>query len=240
MKIRMQRLDKLIPYPTNPKAHPPDQIQMIAASIEEFGFLVPIVIDSQGVIVAGHGRYEAAKYLGMDRIPTISAGNLTPEQIRAFRIADNRVAESDWIEEALQQELRDLHAAGFDIELTGFTLEDITGRDDELERRILAEEEPADDENDLADIGKQITERLQEIQAADPERLSKAKAVILPLKKGSRSCLILADPSCADAIRELKRYADAGESSPLDCLFRSIFSMKTGHQNHEDDAPDHK
>jgi len=239
MRVTMQRLDKLIPYPTNPKAHPPDQIQMIAASIEEFGFLVPIVIDSQGVIVAGHGRYEAAKYLGMDRIPTISAGNLTPEQIRAFRIADNKVAESDWLEDQLQQELRDLHNAGFDIELTGFTLEDITGTDDDLEKRILAEEEPADNENDLADIQQQITDRLQEIKAEDPERLSKAKAVILPLKKGSRSCLILADPGCADAIRELKRYAEAGEKSPLDCLFRSIFTMKTGKNDDENDPERH-
>ena len=213
---------------------------MIATSIKEFGFLVPIVIDSTGAIVAGHGRYEAAKLLNLDRIPTVSAGALTPEQIKAFRIADNRVAESDWIEEALQQELRDLHDDGFDIELTGFSLEDITGRDDDLEKRILAEEELDAEASDLADIGKQITDRLQEIQAADPERLSRAKAVILPLKKGSRNCLILADPGCADAIRELKRYHEAGESSPLDCLFRSIFSMKTGHQNHEDDDRDHQ
>lgn len=240
MRVTMQRLDKLIPYAGNAKAHPQDQVEKIAASIEEFGFLVPLVIDSGNVIVAGHGRFEAAKHLGMDRIPTVSAGNLTPEQIRAFRIADNRVAESDWLEDQLRDELQALHDSGFDIELTGFTLQDITGRDDELEKRILAEEEPADDENDLADIGKQITERLQEIQATDPERLSRAKAIVLPLKKGSRSCLILADPGCADAIRELKRYHEAGESSPLDCLFRSIFSMKTGHQDHENDAPDHK
>ena len=226
MKITMRPLDSLTPYPTNPKEHPPEQIERIAASIEEFGFLVPLVIDSEGVIVAGHGRYEAAKLLNLDRIPTVSAGNLTPDQIRAFRIADNRVAESDWIEEALQQELRDLHEAGFDIELTGFSLEDITGADDELERRILAEEEPDTETHALEDIQKQITDRLQEIQAADPERLNRAKAVILPLKKGSRSCLILADPGCADAIRELKRYAEAGQSSPLDALFRSIFSMK--------------
>ena len=226
MKITMRPLDKLIPYPGNPKDHPQDQVEKIAASIREFGFLVPLVIDAECVIVAGHGRYEAAKHLGMDRIPTVSAGNLTPDQIRAFRIADNRVAESDWIEEALQQELRDLHEAGFDIELTGFSLEDITGADDELERRILAEEESDTETHALEDIQKQITDRLQEIQAADPERLNRAKAVILPLKKGSRSCLILADPGCADAIRELQRYHAAGETSPLECLFRSIFSMK--------------
>ena len=240
MRVIMRPLDKLIPYPTNPKEHPPEQIERIAASIEEFGFLVPIVIDSEGVIVAGHGRYEAAKLLNLDRIPTVSAGNLSTEQIKAFRIADNRVAESDWIEEALQNELQALHDSGFDIELTGFSLEDITGRDDELEKRILAETEQDPTGDELEDIQQQITERLQEIQAADPERLSRAKAVILPLKKGSRSCLILADPSTANAIRELKRHHEAGEKSPLDALFRSIFSMKTTPENHEDDDRDHQ
>jgi len=226
VKIKTIALDKLAPYTRNPKAHPPEQIQKIAASIAEFGFLVPLVIDSQNVIVAGHGRYEAARLLGMAEVPTINAGTLTPEHIRAFRIADNRVAESDWIEEALQEELRDLHAAGYDINLTGFSLEDITGAEDDLEKRIMAEEEhsPA---NEPDDIGKQITERLQEIAAIDPGRLDRAKAVILPLKRGSRTCLILADPNTGDAIRELQRYHDAGEASPLDCLFKSIFSMNS-------------
>ena len=66
MRVTMQRLDKLIPYAGNAKAHPQDQVEKIAASIEEFGFLVPLVIDSGNVIVAGHGRFEAAKHLGMD------------------------------------------------------------------------------------------------------------------------------------------------------------------------------
>lgn len=226
MKIKTIALDSLSKYGPNPKAHPPEQIQKIAASITEFGFLVPLVIDTQGVIVAGHGRYEAARLLGMAEVPTVNAGNLTPEQIRAFRIADNRVAESDWIEEALQEELRDLHAAGYNLDLTGFSLEDITGADDDLEKRILQEEEHTT-ASDTTDIGEQITDRLQEIEAADPGRLDRSRAVILPLKRGSRTCLILADPSTADAIRELQRYHEAGEASPLDCLFRSIFSMKT-------------
>ena len=240
MTIIDKPLHSLTPYPSNPKEHPPEQIERIAASIQEFGFLVPLVIDSQGVIVAGHGRYEAARLLKLETVPTISAGSLTPEQIRAFRIADNRVAESAWDDAVLEQELRELHAAGFDIELTGFTLEDITGRDDELEKRILAEEEVNPEEADPDAIGKQIRDHLQEIAAADPDRVSRAKAIVLPLKKGSKSCLILADPGTADAIRELKRYAETGEKSPLDCLFRSIFTMKNAHIDHENDDPDHK
>jgi ParB-like chromosome segregation protein Spo0J len=227
MKVEMKRLDSLTPYARNPKAHPPEQVQKIAASIREFGFLVPCVIDSQGVIVAGHGRYEAARLLDMAEVPTVNAGNLSPDQIKAFRIADNKVAESDWMEEALQEELRELHAAGYNLDLTGFTLETITGADDELEKRILSEQEPPpQEETGIADITRQIQERIQEIAAADPQRLKKSKAIILPLKRGSRSCFILVDPNTADAIRELQRYHAAGETSPLDCLFRSIFSMK--------------
>ena len=228
MNITMKSIATLLPYQSNPKAHPPEQITKIAASISEYGFLVPLVIDNESVIIAGHGRYRAAKLLGLKEVPTVSAGNLTAAQIRAFRIADNKVAESDWLDEALQAELRELHNAGYDIGLTGFTLEEITGPDDDLEKQIMAEQEPPPvDNTSIADITKQIQDRMQEIAAADPKRLEKAQAIILPLKKGSRSCFILADPNTGDAIRELQRYHDAGESSPLDCLFRSIFSMKT-------------
>jgi ParB-like chromosome segregation protein Spo0J len=227
MKIEMKSLDSLSKYDTNPKAHPPEQVAQIAGSIKEFGFLVPLVIDSQGVIVAGHGRYEAAKLLCLAEVPTVSAGDLSPDQVRAFRIADNRLAESDWIEQALQEELHALHIAGYDLNLTGFAIEDITGADDELERRILAEEEHTPgEENSADDFTRQISERIQEIAAADPKRFEKAEAVILPLRKGTRDCFILVDPSCADAIRELRRYHAAGEASPLDCLFKSIFTMK--------------
>ncbi len=226
MKIIMKPLDKLTPYAGNPKDHPQGQVQKIAASIREFGFLVPIVIDNHGVIIAGHGRYEAARLLNLPQVPTTDAGKLTPEQIRAFRIADNKVAESPWNDEALEAELRALHNAGYDITLAGFTLEDITGDGtDDLEKAIMAEEEhtPQSEPND---IGKQINERLQEIVAADPHRFQKSKAIILPLRRGSRSCLILADPNTGDAIKELQRYAAAGETSPLECLFKSIFTMK--------------
>lgn len=226
MRITMKRLEKITPYDRNPKAHPPEQIQAIAASIREFGFLVPIILDDRDVIVAGHGRYEAARALGLAQVPTISAGSLTPQQIRAFRIADNRVAESDWIEDVLHEELEALRAAGFDVELAGFTLEDITGRQDALEKAILEEPQHAQEKEGLEDIGRQISERLQEIAAADPQRLKKAKAIVLPLKRGSRTCLVLADPNTADAIRELQRYHDAGEASPLECLFKAVFKMR--------------
>jgi ParB-like chromosome segregation protein Spo0J len=77
----------------NPRIHTPKQIQQIAASIKEFGFINPVLIDGSGGIIAGHGRVEAAKLLGMADVPTVQAGHLTPGQIRAYVIADNRLAE---------------------------------------------------------------------------------------------------------------------------------------------------
>jgi ParB-like chromosome segregation protein Spo0J len=228
MKITVKKLDSLQPYKKNSKAHPPEQVELIARSIKEFGFLVPLVIDSAGVIVAGHGRYAAARSIGLVDVPTVDAGHLTPEQIKAFRIADNKVAESDWIDDLLNDELHSLADAGYDLSLTGFSLEDIAGRDD-LEQRILDEPEY---QPDKADIGKQITERLEEIAAADPHRFEKADCIVLPLRKGSRDCLIMVDANTSDAIRELRRYHAAGESSPVEKLFKSIFSMRPTDENH--------
>jgi len=226
MKITVKKLDSLQPYKKNSKAHPPEQVELIARSIKEFGFLVPLVIDSAGVIVAGHGRYAAARSLGLETVPTIQATGLTEAQIKAFRIADNRVAESAWDDESLQAELRALLDDGFDIALTGFDLKDIIGDSaDALKKAILDEPEYTPEAN-KNDIQKQIADRLNAIAATDQQRFEKAEAIILPLKKGSRDCFVIADPNTADAIAELKRYASAGEKSPLDCLLKSVFSMK--------------
>ena len=225
MKIVNKKLADIRPYERNAKTHPEDQVKKIAGSISEFGFLIPILIDDQNIIIAGHGRYEAAKMLKLETVPTIQAKGLTEAQIKAFRIADNRLAESPWDDEALQQELRALLEDGFDVTLAGFETEDIIGREDALEKAILEEEEITETTNQH-DIKEQITDRLMEIAAADPKRFEKADAIILPLKKGSRECLVIADPNTADGISELKRYHAAGKKSPLDCLLKSVFSMK--------------
>lgn len=226
MKIIHKKISSLKPYERNAKTHPEDQVKKIAGSISEFGFLIPILIDDQNIIIAGHGRYEAAKMLKLETVPTIRATGLTESQIKAFRIADNRLAESPWDDEALQEELRALLEGGFDIALTGFDMENITGDSaDALEKTILAEPEVTT-EADHTEIKAQITDRLMEIAATDPQRFEKAEAIVLPLKKGSRECFVICDPNTADTIAELRRYAAAGEKSPLDCLLKSVFSMK--------------
>lgn len=94
MKIKNTLINDLKPYAHNPKTHPEEQVDKIARSIEEFGFLVPILIDADNSIIAGHGRLMAARKTGLMEIPTICVDHLTEAQIRAYRIADNRLTES--------------------------------------------------------------------------------------------------------------------------------------------------
>ena len=133
MNIVDRRVSDLVPYGQNTKDHPKDQVGRIAASIEEFGFNQPVLVDADGVLVAGHGRVLAAKSLGLETVPTICVDHLTPEQVRAYRIADNKTAESDWLDDVLRSELEDLRDAGYDLELTGFDedeIDDLLGVDD--------------------------------------------------------------------------------------------------------------
>src|SRR5690554_752318 len=116
----------LIPYARNSRTHSDEQVAQIAASIREFGFLNPIIIDGDNGIIAGHGRVLAAKKLGMEKLPCIEASHLTDAQRRAYVIADNKLAlNAGWDDELLRIELDELGEAGFDLELTGFSLDEI-------------------------------------------------------------------------------------------------------------------
>ena len=116
----------LIPYVRNARTHSPAQVDKIAASIREFGFLNPIITDGQNGIVAGHGRVMAAQKLGLDTLPTIDAAHLTEAQRRAYMLADNRTAlDAGWDNDLLKIELQDLEAEGFDLSLTGFDIGEI-------------------------------------------------------------------------------------------------------------------
>lgn len=121
MDIVNRRLSEIHPYENNPRFND-EAVDAVAASIQEFGFKVPIVLDSEGVIVAGHTRWKAALKLQLEEVPCVVADDLSPEQIKAFRLADNKVAElAYWNEEALAKELEeiadiDMSAFGFDGE----------------------------------------------------------------------------------------------------------------------------
>jgi DNA modification methylase len=115
-------LDKLVPYKTNPRTHNELQISQIAASIREFGFTNPILVDSQAGILAGHGRLQAAQKLGLSEVPVMVLDHLTDPQKRAYILADNKLAENaGWDEQLLAAELEALKLEDYDLELTGFS-----------------------------------------------------------------------------------------------------------------------
>ena len=121
MKIVQKPVDKLIPYINNSRTHSDEQIAQIAASIKEFGWTNPILVDGENGIIAGHGRLMAARKLGYTEVPTIELKDLTETQRKAYIIADNRLAlNAGWDNEMLTIELNDLLADGFALEMLGF------------------------------------------------------------------------------------------------------------------------
>ena len=120
MKIELWSLDRIRPYPNNPRIND-DAVDAVAASIREFGVRQAIVVDTEGVIICGHTRFKAAQKLGLDKLPVHVAKDLTPGQIKAYRIADNKTSElADWNYDLLPIELGDLQTSGFDLSLLGF------------------------------------------------------------------------------------------------------------------------
>ncbi len=120
LKIQQLPIDKIIPYVQNPKSHPEGQVKKLASAIAEFKWDQPIVVDKDMVIIKGHGRLLAAQALGLKTVPVVIADYLTPAQAKAARLADNRVAESEWFPETLALELKALEEMEFDLSLTGF------------------------------------------------------------------------------------------------------------------------
>ena len=125
MKIELRKTSEVKPYPNNPRTND-DAVDAVAGSIREFGFRQPIVVDAEGVIIVGHTRWKAAQKLGIDQVPVHVATDLTPDQIRAYRIADNKTNElAEWNFDLLPIELGALQTAGFDLGMLGFDDEEI-------------------------------------------------------------------------------------------------------------------
>ena len=164
-----------MPYARNSRTHSPQQVDKIAASIREFGFLNPIIVDGENGIIAGHGRVMAAQKLGLADLPVIEASHLTDAQRRAYVIADNRLAlDAGWDNEMLRIEIAELRSMDFDISLTGFDVEEIDA--------IQFDDDAETDMPDLADGDRepfqQMTftlhdDQVEEVKAA----MEKAKAM---------------------------------------------------------------
>lgn len=123
MQIQMTKLDKIQPYQDNAKVHTSKQIRQIADSITAFGFNQPIVVDRDGVIIVGHGRYAAALALNLPEVPVVFATGLSEAEVEAYRIADNKLNESDWNFSLVIEQLKRIETSGLDISITGFTKE---------------------------------------------------------------------------------------------------------------------
>jgi len=125
MDIELRNIDDIRPYEKNPRVN--DQaVEAVAVSLREYGFRQPIVIDADGVIIVGHTRWKAAKKLGLAKVPVHVAKDLPPEKVKAYRIADNQTNTlADWDYELLPIELKDLQAADYNLDLLGFSADEL-------------------------------------------------------------------------------------------------------------------
>ena len=165
MQIKEIAVDKLIPYAKNSRTHSPEQVGQIAASIKEFGFRNPILVDNL-TLIAGHGRLLAAQKLGLDKVPTIDCSDMTESQKKAYIIADNKLAlNAGWDTAMLSIEMQELQEQGFDLELLGF---------DDKELNALLEPEVVQgltDEDAVPETPKEATTKLGDIYILGKHRV---------------------------------------------------------------------
>jgi len=184
-KVQEVTLSKLKPYENNAKIHGTGQIEKIKASIEEFGFLTPCLIDEDFNIIAGHGRVMAAKDLGMESVPCVFVEGLTEAQRKTYILADNRLGElGEWDMELVISELEDLQAMDFDIELTGFELPV------EIEQAEVVEDEVPEEVKTRAKLGDLWKLGGHRLICGDSTDIT----VIDRLMDGVKAKLLLTDP----------------------------------------------
>lgn len=178
LEVEQWPVDRPIPYDKNPRIAPPAAVEKVATSLREYGWRQPIVVDDAGVVIVGHTRLLAARLLGMSMVPVHVAAGLSPEQAKAYRLADNRTGEeSAWEYAALNDELRELADAGFDLELTGFDTDELTGlwkteqpvEQDEVPQ--TSEDEPTTQRGDLYRLGRHRLLCGDATNAAEVERV---------------------------------------------------------------------
>lgn len=176
----------LTPYEKNAKLHPPEQVERIANSIREFGFRQPLVIDKDGVLVIGHGRLLAAKRLGLEKVPCVRADDLTEEQIKALRLADNKTNESEWDFSLLESELNELKLDfnmadfGFDEPGEALKMEDVQEDDPDL----TPPEKPVTIPGDIWQLGR------HRLMCGDSTKTDD----VLRLMDGAKARMVFTDP----------------------------------------------
>ncbi len=183
---------ELIPYAKNARTHSPEQVNQIARSIESFGFVNPVLVGDDKVIVAGHGRLMAAQQLGMDRVPVIVLGHLDEVQCRALVLADNKLAENaGWDEDLLKLELQALDDLDFDLDIVGFS-------DEELDGLLLEEPEGNTEDDQVPEVQEQPVSKPGDVWVLGCHRLLCGSATepadVEKLMDGQLADMVFTDP----------------------------------------------
>ena len=227
LNVEYRKVEALIPYARNPRTHTDEQVAKIAASIVEYGWTNPVLVDGDNGIIAGHGRMAAARKLGLDEVPVIELAHLSPSQKRAYVISDNRLAlDAGWNEELLALELAELSDAGYDLTLTGFEDAEIAAlladdaRAEEVAREQDADEPDAAD--DVPDAPVLPVSRTGDVWAIGTHRLICGDAtdpiVVATLMQGDAARLCFTSPPYGN-----QRDYTSGGIVDWDGLMRGVF-----------------
>ncbi len=224
LQVEYRFVDTLIPYARNARTHSDEQVAQIAASISEFGFNNPVLVDGHKGVIAGHGRILAARKLNLLSVPVIELSHLSETQKRAFILAENKLTErGGWDTELLSVELADLQEAGFDLELTGFDDAELKGfLDDETEGPFAEPKESSVNDETSIEIPSKCVSRLGDVWKIGEHRLicgdSTNHQVVLALMEGQEATLCFTSPPYASQ----REYT--GASVEWDELMNGVFS----------------
>ena len=190
MNIIIEEINKLIPYHNNPRKN--QAVDKVASSIKEFGWQQPIVVDESKVIVVGHTRYQAAQKLGLKEVPIHIAKGLTESQIKAYRLLDNRANQDAlWDDEMLKIEIEGLEELGTDLNLTGFT-------EDELNKLLFDENKGLTDEDQIPELPEEPFTKIGDIYSLGDHRLMCGNSClsedVAKLMDGKISDMVFTDP----------------------------------------------
>lgn len=216
--IKTVKLSELKPHPDNPRKISRENMDRLVKSLQDFPEMLEIkeiVVDETMTIIGGNMRYAALQKMGHEQCRAKIVTGLTEDQKREYIIKDN-IALGEWEKTIIAKKYSDLDLKTWGIDLLGASM----GKE-ELTAAILTEKERKEAAKTADEISKALSKKIKTITAEDPKRINSAICIVVRNGRGN-DVMVLADPNAKDIIAELKRYADAGEHSPLECLMRAL------------------